>query len=82
MGEHSFTRVLIPPKKIVVISSPSGAGKSSIVKKLLGHFHELAFSVSCTTREPRRRGKKEGDHYFISMDEFKKKIAIRRFCRI
>ena len=79
MSEHRFTRVLIPPKKIVVISSPSGAGKSSIVRKLLCHFTDMEFSVSCTTRE-KREGEIEGKHYyFISLEEFKRKIANNEF---
>jgi guanylate kinase len=79
MSGHFFTRVLIPPRKLVVITAPSGAGKSSIVKKLLQHNPELSFSVSCTTRE-KRSGEVEGQHYyFISMDDFKKKIANGEF---
>src|SRR5688500_13915644 len=76
---HSFTRVLIPPRKLVVITAPSGAGKSSIVKKLLQHNPELSFSVSCTTRE-KRTGENNAHHYhFISVDEFKNKIAKNEF---
>lgn len=79
MSGHSFTRVLIPPKKLVVITAPSGAGKSSIVKKLLIHKPELAFSVSCTTRQM-RDGEVDGRHYyFISVEEFKRKVAANEF---
>jgi|ERR1043165_2800367 guanylate kinase len=79
MSGHSFTRVLIPPKKLIVITAPSGAGKSSIVKKLLQHNPDLAFSVSCTTRE-KRSHEETGNHYhFISVDEFKRKIAANEF---
>jgi guanylate kinase len=79
MAGHSFTRVLIPPKKLVVITAPSGAGKSSIVKKLLKHKPELAFSVSCTTRT-KRDGENDGQHYyFVSVDEFKRKISAGEF---
>lgn len=75
MGGHSFTRVTIPPRKLVVITAPSGAGKSSIVKRLLQHNPSLSFSVSCTTRE-KRSGEVEGHHYyFISTDEFKRKVS-------
>ncbi len=76
---HNVTRVLIPPKKIIVITAPSGAGKSSIVRKLLVQNHELAFSISCTTREPRLGEVNGKDYYFISTDEFKKKIANNEF---
>jgi guanylate kinase len=76
---HSVTRVLIPPKKIVVITAPSGAGKSSIVKKLLKQDHGLSFSVSCTTRE-KRLGEEDGkDYYFITVEEFKRKIQNNEF---
>lgn len=79
MSGHSFTRVLIPPRKLVVITAPSGAGKSSIVKKLLQHNPALVFSVSCTTRE-KRTGEENGHHYyFISADDFKKKISANEF---
>jgi len=79
MSGHSFTRVLIPPRKLVIITAPSGAGKSSIVKKLLQHNPALAFSVSCTTRE-KRTGEDHANHYhFISVDEFKSKISSNEF---
>jgi len=79
MSGHSFTRVLIPPKKLIVITAPSGAGKSSIVKKLLQHNPNLAFSVSCTTRE-KRTGEVDGNHYyFISTEDFKNKIGNSEF---
>ena len=79
MSGHSFTRVLIPPRKLVVITAPSGAGKSSIVKKLLQHNPDLAFSVSCTTREKRTGEENAHHYYFISVDDFKKKIADNEF---
>lgn len=76
---HSVTRVLIPPKKIVVITAPSGAGKSSIVKKLLKHNHQLSFSVSCTTRD-KRVGEVDGrEYYFIPSDEFRRKVQNNEF---
>ena len=76
---HNVTRVLIPPKKIIVITAPSGAGKSSLVRKLLKQKHELAFSISCTTRE-KRVGEEDGrDYYFVNVEEFKRKIANNEF---
>ncbi len=76
---HNVTRVLIPPRKVIVITAPSGAGKSSIVRKLLKQMHELAFSVSCTTRE-KRLGEEHGkDYFFISAEEFKKRITNNEF---
>ncbi len=76
---HNITRVLIPPKRIIVITAPSGAGKSSIVRKLLRQNHTLAFSVSCTTRE-KRVGEEHGkDYYFVSAEDFKRKLASNEF---
>lgn len=80
MSGHSFTRVLVPPKKLIVVTAPSGAGKSSIVQKLLVHMkNELAFSVSCTTRAKRDGEEDKKHYYFISVDEFRKKIANNEF---
>ncbi len=61
--------------KIIVISGPSGVGKTTLYRKILDKYQEsIAFSVSATTR-PQRSGEKEGkDYFFISKDEFKNKI--------
>ncbi|MCS6818521.1 MAG: guanylate kinase [Chitinophagales bacterium] len=75
------SRPIIKPfeKKIIVITSPSGGGKTSIVKKLLLHMPELGFSVSATTR-PKRIGEEDGvDYYFLSKDEFQRKVASGEF---
>ncbi|MCW5907938.1 MAG: guanylate kinase [Chitinophagales bacterium] len=79
MAGNNFTRVLVPPKKLIVITAPSGAGKSTIVKKLLVHHPALSFSVSCTTRA-KRDGEVNGRHYyFITVEEFKQKISAGEF---
>ena len=58
----------------IVLSSPSGAGKTSISKKLLQKDRKLALSISCTTR-PRRKGEvNKKDYIFMSEEEFKKQI--------
>ena len=58
----------------IVLSSPSGAGKTSISKKLLKIDRKLALSISCTTR-PRRKGEKnKKDYIFISDEKFIQKI--------
>ncbi|MCD6201619.1 MAG: guanylate kinase [Bacteroidales bacterium] len=63
-----------PQRKILIFSSPSGAGKTTIVRHLLRTFPNLAFSVSATTR-PRRDHEEDGkDYYFLSVDEFRNKI--------
>ena len=61
---------------LLVISGPAGSGKGTVVSEVMKtHGDEFALSVSCTTREP-RKGEIDGVHYFfISKEEFKKKIA-------
>lgn len=58
---------------MLVLSSPSGAGKTTLCKKLLELDKEIILSVSCTTR-PKRKSEKNGkDYYFLSEEEFFKK---------
>lgn len=65
--------------KLYVFSAPSGSGKTTIVRDVLKNFPEFVFSVSATTRK-RRNTEKEGvDYYFISEEEFKKKIDTGEF---
>ena len=65
--------------KLILITAPSGAGKTSIVQHLLQKFQQLAFSVSATTRKPRGNEKDGADYYFISEDEFREKIHHKEF---
>jgi len=65
--------------KIIIITAPSGAGKTSITRYLLNKNKQLAFSVSATTREQRSYEKNGTDYYFISTDEFKRKIQQEEF---
>ncbi len=63
----------------MVVSAPSGAGKTSICREFLRIFPEVRFSVSCTTRPP-RPGEVEGrDYFFISKEEFRARIARGEF---
>jgi len=65
--------------KLVIISAPSGAGKTTIVKHLLESGLNLSFSVSATTR-PVRGNEKDGvDYFYLSVPEFKKRIADNEF---
>lgn len=65
--------------KIIVVSAPSGAGKTTIVQNVLKFFPEIVFSVSATTRK-KRDNEIEGIHYFfISEQEFKQKIENNEF---
>jgi guanylate kinase len=70
---HEF-HVVVPPKKIIVITAPSGAGKTSIVKKLVEQRPDLEFSISCTTRTPREGEVNGKDYYFITVPEFQQRI--------
>lgn len=65
--------------KIILITAPSGSGKTSIVRYLMKKLPLLSFSISATTR-PSRKNEKEGvDYYFISEKEFKEKIHRKEF---
>lgn len=68
-----------PYHKILIITAPSGAGKTSITKHLMKKFPQLAFSVSAATRIPRGQEKDGVDYYFISEDIFKEKIKHKEF---
>jgi len=65
--------------KCVIISAPSGAGKTTIVRSLLAQGLRLAFSVSATSR-PKRSYEVDGqDYFFISAQEFQQRIAAEAF---
>jgi guanylate kinase len=66
-------------QKILIITAPSGAGKTSITRYLMKKFPVLEFSVSAATRQPRNNEKDGVDYYFISMEDFKQKIQHKEF---
>jgi len=60
---------------LIVVSAPSGTGKTTICKEVMKIVPELRFSISCTTREP-RKGEIDGrDYHFISRKEFEERIS-------
>ncbi len=59
---------------IIAVSAPSGTGKTTIVKKILKVFPELVFSVSATTRQKRENEIDGVDYFFITENDFRKKI--------
>ncbi len=61
--------------KLIVVSAPSGAGKTTIVKAILAKYPSLLFSISATTR-PIRSGETEGrDYFFLPREEFERRIT-------
>lgn len=63
------------PGKALIFSAPSGSGKTTIVKHLLQNNPDLGFSISASTRDRRGRSEQHGkDYYFLTPEEFKKKI--------
>lgn len=65
--------------KVIIFSAPSGAGKSTIVKHLLGKYSFLEFSISATSRPPRGEEKNGVDYYFFTKEEFEQKIRKGEF---
>ena len=67
-------------QKIIILTAPSGAGKTSIVHYLLNKYPEkLSFSISAATRKPRENEESGRDYYFMSEEEFKSKIQHNEF---
>ena len=66
--------------KIIVFSAPSGAGKTTIVHRLMDRLPELSFSISACTRDRRGRAEVNGkDYHFISVQDFQDKIRNNEF---
>jgi len=68
-----------PRPLLVVISAPSGTGKTTLCDRLISEFRTMKYSVSCTTREP-RDGEMDGvDYHFISEKTFQEKVQANEF---
>ena len=67
--------------KVIIFSAPSGSGKSTIINWLMQEHPELrlAFSISCTSRPPRGKEQNGVEYFFISPEEFRKKIEGNEF---
>lgn len=64
---------------LIIISSPSGGGKGTLIKEVRRRVDGLGYSVSYTTREP-REGEEDGrDYFFVSRDEFERRISEGEF---
>jgi guanylate kinase len=60
--------------KFIIVSAPSGAGKTSVVRKLMSAGLGLEFSCSATSREPRPGETNGKEYFFLSAEDFRKKI--------
>ncbi len=64
---------------LIVVSSPSGGGKGTLIRRVLKTVPQLGYSVSYTTREPREGEINGRDYFFVSLDEFKAMVAAGAF---
>jgi guanylate kinase len=64
---------------VFIISAPSGSGKSTLTHRLVAEIPNLRFSISYTTRAPRGRETDGRDYFFISRDEFEKRVSKGEF---
>jgi len=69
----------LKPGKLILFCGPSGSGKTTITHHLLSVFPALRFSVSATTRAKRPNEAEGIDYYFLTVPDFKKKIAADEF---
>ncbi len=68
------------PGKVIIFSAPSGSGKSTIIGRLMAHKElNMAFSISCTSRQPRGAERNGVEYFFVTPDEFRRKIADGEF---
>ena len=65
--------------KLFIVSAPSGTGKTTILKKVVSLVRKLAFSVSHTTRSPRRTERDGHDYYFVNKEQFEEIIGAGGF---
>jgi len=65
--------------KIIIITAPSGAGKTSITRQLMKHFPQLAFSISAATRAQRKHELNGVDYHFMPIELFQQKIQENAF---
>jgi guanylate kinase len=65
--------------KLIIFSAPSGSGKTTLVKHLMKNIDNLSFSISATSRKMRGNEIDRKDYYFLTADEFRKKIGNEEF---
>ncbi len=64
---------------IIIISSPSGVGKTTITKRLKRKINKSYLSISCTTRSPRKNERNKKDYFFVSKEKFLKYKKQKKF---
>ena len=65
--------------KLIIFSAPSGSGKTTIVRELLKHYPQFEFSISATSRAPRGVEQNGVDYYFLTEEEFLRRIEADAF---
>lgn len=65
--------------KLIIFSAPSGAGKSTLIRYLLSQELNIRFSISATSRNPRGEEKDGIEYYFLTPEEFRRRIANNEF---
>lgn len=65
--------------KLIILTAPSGSGKTSITRYLIGKYPQLSFSISATTRAPRGQEKDGVEYYFLTVPAFREKIDAHEF---
>lgn len=65
--------------KLIIFSAPSGSGKTTLVKYVMENIDNLSFSISAASRNKRNREVQGKDYYFLTADEFRKKISNNEF---
>ncbi|WP_294078683.1 guanylate kinase [Proteiniphilum sp. UBA5384] len=65
--------------KLIIFSAPSGAGKSTLIRYLLSQELNIRFSISATSRKPRGEEKDGIEYYFLTPEEFRRRIANNEF---
>ena len=74
--------------KLLIFSAPSGSGKTTLVKYIMSQIDTLSFSISATSRKIRSNEVNGKDYYFLSVEDFKKRLPImnslngRKFTKI
>ena len=66
-------------KKLIILTGPSGVGKGTVVKEILGKDKNIWLSISATTREPREGEKAGENYYFLNQEKFKEMIEQNLF---